>query len=133
MEPIAGLIRRLGEAIAAEGATATDVAHSLDGQPHDQGAPLGVRVDDPASGVRSVSVTRRWDTDEPNAAEVLLDEPVALSDLAPHLGGSQPLPSSRPGARQVRLGEPGPNAGWSVLAEVDRNGSTAKLSVRRGA
>ncbi len=133
LDEVVALVRHLGDAISAEGATALDVGRSLDGELRDDGSPLAVKVTSAVTGVRSVSITRRWDSEAPNAADVLLSTPLPLAELEERLGQAASVPSAKPGARQVRLGDPAGGAPWTVFAHLDgADGDAAsKLTVRR--
>ena len=126
---LADLARRIGEAIAAPGATAADVAAVAGGPVSDDGAPLGVRAEAELAGVASVGVTRRWDSEEPNAADIELDGTVELAPLEERLGPSRPLPPGKPGDRRVILD--GDDERWTVLAALDGDGAVQGLTVRR--
>lgn len=133
LDAVLALVRQLGDAMAADGATARDIGRSLDGDLQDEGAPLAVKVASAVSGVRSVSITRRWDSEAPNAADVLLSAPLPVAELESHLGPATAVPSTKPGARQVRLGDRAGAPTWSVFAHLDgADGvTTSKLTVRR--
>jgi hypothetical protein len=128
---VADLARRLGEAMAAPGATAADVAALAGGTVADDGAPLGVRAEADLPGVEGVSVTRRWESEEPNAADIALAEPVELARLEDLLGAARPLPQSpgKPGEQRVVLG--GDEERWAVLAALDGGGAVRAVTVRR--
>lgn len=126
---VAELVRRLGEAIARPDATAADVAGVAGGSISDDGAPLGVHAGAGTAGVESVSVTRRWESEEPNAAEIALDRGLPLAEVEAEFGKGRVLPSAtNPGPRRLLLGDA--RDGWSVLASTDGD-EVRTLTVRR--
>jgi len=125
---VADLAQRLGEAMTQPGATAAAVAAAAGGEVSDDGAPLGVRAPADLPGVGTVSVTRRWESEEPNAASFELEAPVELAELEARLGASRPLPASGPGDRRALLGDGGD---WTALASLDGDGAVTAVTVRR--
>jgi len=128
-DAIAELAGRLAAAIAATDATAAGVATVAGGDVHDDGAPLGVHTSPDVPGVRSVSVTRRWDSDVPNSAEIELFGGLSLADVAARLGAPTHLPSNPSGRQTVAL--EGGEAPATLLAALDDDGLVSAITVLR--
>ncbi len=126
---VADLIRRLEQAVGAPGADAATVAAAVAaGEVVDDGAPLGARADPGVDGVEVVSVTRRADGDEPNAAEIRLAAGLMLADLEERLGPSRPMKRRKPGDRRVMFQGDG---AATTIASVDAGGRVGVITVRR--
>ena len=131
VDAVAALARRLGEAMAQPGATAAAVAAVAGGAVRDDGPPLPAYGDVDVDGVLGVSVTRRWDSDEPNTAEIKLGPGLALSDVESRLGAARPATRLDPDARRMKLD--GDDARWTVLVVLDEDGTVRSLTIRRDA
>lgn len=133
VDQVVAALRRLGEAMTRSHATAADVAAAVPGTVHDDGPPLGLRVAPvEVAGIDAVTVTRRWDTDEPNAAEVRLASPLTLRDLERHLGDALAVPRAGLGQRRVMF-QPAAagDREWTVFSVVDDDDRVPALTVRR--
>lgn len=129
---VVAALRRLGEAMTRSHATAADVAAAVPGTVHDDGPPLGLRVAPvEVAGIDAVTVTRRWNTDEPNAAEVRLASPLTLRDLERHLGDALVVPRAGLGRRRVMFEPAVGDREWTVFSVVDDNDRVPALMVRR--
>jgi hypothetical protein len=127
---VAGLVRRLGEALAAQGATAPEVAGAVGGPVRDDGGPGPATATPETEGVADVSVLRIWDSDEANAATIRLERALPLADLEAELGPARGLTRAPSGPPEVAFG--GDGDGWSVSAAVEDGDAVRSLSVRRG-
>ena len=127
---VVALARALEQAIARDDATAASVAVAAGAaELEDDGAPLGVRARPDVAGVEQVTVTRRWESELPNAAEISLAPGLALADLERLLGASRKLRSTRPGDHRVAFEAPGDAA--TTLAAIGADGDVRSLIVRR--
>jgi hypothetical protein len=127
---IVALVRLLEEALARDDATAASVAAATKaGEVEDDGAPLGVRARPDVAGVEQVTVTRRWESELPNAAEIHLTAGLALADVERLLGASRKLRSPRPGDRRVAFEATG--EATTTLGAIDADGDLRSLTVRR--
>jgi hypothetical protein len=115
--------------MARPGATAREVAELVASVVHDDGAPLGIRAQPAQTGVAAVAVTRRWGTEEPDTAEIVLDPGLPLAVVEAELGAARPIPRAPSGRRNVVLGADG--AEWSVLAALDDGDVVRSVTVRR--
>jgi hypothetical protein len=128
-DAVAALAGRLAKAIAAADATAPGVAAAVGDDVEDDGAPLGARSRPHVAGVEAVTVTRKWDSDVPNAAEIVLSAGLSLEDVEARLGGSSPVPPSAPGDDLVVLeAQDGPA---TIFASLDPDGDVRSITVRR--
>lgn len=128
-DAVAALARSIAEAITAQDATAPGVAAAAGGEVEDDGPPLGLRARPDVAGVEEVSVTRKWDSDEPNAADIRLSPGLSLADVEQRLGAASSVPSTRPGRHLVVLGEQDvPATIFAVLGDED---GVRSLTVRR--
>ncbi len=127
---VVALARAIEQAIVRDDATAASVAAATGAaEVDDDGAPLGVRARPDVAGVEQVTVTRRWESELPNAAEISLAPGLALADLERLLGTSRKLRSARPGDHRVAFEAPGGAA--TTLAAIDADGDVRSLTVRR--
>jgi hypothetical protein len=129
VDAVAELAGRLAEAIAAAGATAAGVAAVAGGDVEDDGPPLGLHASTGVPGVETVTVTRRWESELPNAAQILLTGALALADVEQRLGSSTPIPSIGPGRHVVELQATGAPA--TLFAALDDEGRVRSITVRR--
>jgi hypothetical protein len=123
-------VERLATALTRPGATAVEVAATIDGEQHDDGAPLGVRVKKAGGGIASVSVTRRWQSEEPHTAEVRLDPPLSIDDLQARWGESRSTPPMVGRPDRAVFDGPG-SARWSALADLGADGEVRAITLRR--
>ena len=106
-----------------------DVAAAAGGDVEDDGAPLGVRARPDVAGVEEVTVTRKWDSEEPNAADIRLSAGLSLADFEQRLGAASSVPSSGAGRHLVVFGEQAvPATIFAVLGDED---GVLSLTVRR--
>ena len=126
---VAELAHRLASAIAATDARAVDVAAVAGGEVSDDGAPLPAHAQADVPGVQSVTVTRRWEGDVPNAAEISLAPGLSLPELEVRLGSSRALTMSRPGDHRVVFEDRAKDA--TMMATLDRGGGVRCVTVRR--
>lgn len=126
---VADLARRLARAMLSTGATARDVATAAGGAIDDDGPPLGLRARARVAGVEGVSVTRVWDSEAPNAAEIRLAAGLSLAELQRLLGPATPMPSRRPGDGRVRFDDAEPGA--TIIAAIDDADAVRSIAVRR--
>jgi len=128
-DAVAALVGRLAEAISAADATAPGVAAAVGGDVEDDGAPLGVRSRPDVAGVEAVTVTRKWDSEVPNAAEIVLLAGLSLDDVEARLGESSEVPASGPGDDLVVLEAQDGSA--TIFASLDPDGDVRSITVRR--
>ena len=128
-DAVAELALHLADAIAGADATAPTVAAAAGGDVHDDGAPLGLRTRPDVPGVEAVTVTRRWDSEVPNAVEIILAPGLSLSDVEERLGAASPIPSSGPGDHVVVL--EGRDSPATMFASLDGDDGVRAISVRR--
>ena len=128
-DAVAELATHLAEAIAGDDATAPTVAAAAGGDVHDDGAPLGLRTRPDVPGVEVVTVTRRWESEVPNSAEIILAAGLSLTDVEERLGAASPIPSSGPGVHVVVL--EGRDSPATMFASLDGDGGVRAISVRR--
>ncbi len=77
-----------------------------------------------------MTVTRKWDSEEPNAAEIVLSAGLSLDDVEARLGESSEVPASGPGDDLVVLeAHDGPPA--TIFASLDPDGDVRSITVRR--
>lgn len=129
-DAVAALAGHLAEAISAADATAPGVAAAVGDDVEDDGAPLGVRSRPDVAGVEAVTVTRKWDSEEPNAAEIALSPGLSLRDAEARLGESSEVPSSAPGDDLVVL-EARDGSPATIFASLDPDGDVRSITVRR--
>lgn len=128
-DAVAALAARLAEAITAADATARGVAAAVGDDLEDDGAPLGARSRPDIAGVEAVKVTRKWDSEVPNAAEIVLSAGLSLEDAEARLGDSRPVESSGAGVDRVLL-EADQRAA-TIFASLDDDGGVRSITVRR--
>jgi hypothetical protein len=128
-DAVAALAGRLAEAIAADDATAAGVAAVAGGDVDDDGPPLGLHASTGVPGVQTVTVTRRWNSEVPNAAQILLTAALPLADVEQHLGSGTPIPSIAPGRHVVEL--EAIDAPATLFAALDDEGRVLSITVRR--
>ena len=126
---VAELARRLASAIAIADAGAADVAAVAGGEVSDDGAPLPAHAHADVPGVQSVTVTRRWEGDVPNAAEIRLAPGLSLADLEARLGSSRAMTMRKPGDDRVVFEDGAQDA--TLMATLDRGGDVRSVTVRR--
>ena len=123
------LAGRLGRAMARPGVSAREVADLVAGDVHDDGAPLGLRAQPDRGGVDTVAVTRRWGSEEPDTAEIVLEHGLPLAALEAEFGAARRIPRSPHGRENVVLSVD--DGGWTVLAGLDDGDVVRALTVRR--
>ena len=129
LDAVADLSHRLAAAIGAADATASGVAAVAGGEIEDDGAPLGLRARPEIGGVEAVTVTRRWDSEVPNAAEIHLASGLSLPDVETRLGPSRALPGSEPHGRRLLVASQDDTA--TVTVSLNADGSVRSITVRR--
>jgi hypothetical protein len=126
-DAVADLVARLARAIAAD-ATASAVAALAGGEISDDGA-LGLRARPDVPGVEAVTVTRRWESEVPNAAEVHLAPGLPLADVQARLGPGRLLRTRLAGDDRIVL-EGGDDA-VTTMASFDADGNVRSIAMRR--
>lgn len=128
-DAVAALAGRLATAITAADATAPSVAAAVGDDVEDDGAPLGARSRAEVAGVEAVTVTRKSDSEVPNAAEIALSAGLSLEDLRARLGDSSPVAPSGPGDDLVVL--EARDCPATIFASLDPDGDVRSITVRR--
>jgi len=122
------LIRRLLVEVGRDGATAAAVADAAGGQVVDSGAPLAAEARPRIPGVGAVTITRRWESETPNAAAFELEPGLPPAPLEVEFGAATAVPATG-AARILRLGDGDGPA--TVLVALGQDGDVRAVTIRR--
>ena len=134
MRLVTGVLSQLADRLTQEDASVAAIAAAAGGAGEDHGSDVDVEA--PAiEGVERLQIARAGgDSDTPSSVVVTLSQPLALDELAAHLGEPRRVEPDQRG-EPARLVHPTPIADRGhpivVIAREDGEGTTRTITLRR--